>query len=126
MKLDAIGIVSADLKRAVQFYELLGLSFGKDDAGADHLEANTPNGLRIMLDSESLMRKLDPAWKKPVGQGMTLAFLCGSPAEVNSKFQAILSAGFRGKKEPWDAFWGQRYASVIDADGNAVDLFAPL
>ncbi|MFL6036949.1 MAG: glyoxalase, partial [Gaiellaceae bacterium] len=28
--------------------------------------------------------------------------------------------------EPFDAFWGQRYATVVDPDGNAVDLFAPL
>jgi hypothetical protein len=25
-----------------------------------------------------------------------------------------------------DAFWGQRYATVLDPDGNPVDLFAPL
>ncbi|MCZ6462364.1 MAG: glyoxalase, partial [Actinobacteria bacterium] len=25
-----------------------------------------------------------------------------------------------------DAFWGQRYATVLDPDGNAIDLFAPL
>ena len=31
-----------------------------------------------------------------------------------------------GHKEPWDAFWGQRYASVKDPDGNQIDLFAPL
>jgi len=29
-------------------------------------------------------------------------------------------------EEPWDAFWGQRYAIVRDPDGNGVDLFAPL
>jgi uncharacterized glyoxalase superfamily protein PhnB len=28
--------------------------------------------------------------------------------------------------EPWDAFWGQRYAVVHDPDGNGVDLFCPL
>jgi uncharacterized glyoxalase superfamily protein PhnB len=27
---------------------------------------------------------------------------------------------------PWDAFWGQRYATVLDPDGNSVDLFAAL
>ncbi len=29
-------------------------------------------------------------------------------------------------KEPWDAFWGQRYAVIADPDGNTVDLFAAL
>lgn len=27
---------------------------------------------------------------------------------------------------PFDAPWGQRYATVLDPDGNGVDLFAPL
>ena len=31
-----------------------------------------------------------------------------------------------GHHEPWDAFWGQRYATVLDPDGNSVDLFAAL
>jgi uncharacterized glyoxalase superfamily protein PhnB len=29
-------------------------------------------------------------------------------------------------RSPFDAFWGQRYATVLDPDGNTVDLFAPL
>ena len=39
---------------------------------------------------------------------------------------ALVAAGYQGGKEPWDAFWGQRYAQVFDPDGNSVDLFAPL
>jgi len=26
----------------------------------------------------------------------------------------------------WNAFWGQRYACVLDPDGNQIDLFASL
>lgn len=37
-----------------------------------------------------------------------------------------MRAGYRGHKEPWDAFWGQRYAIVNDPDGNHISLFAPL
>jgi catechol 2,3-dioxygenase-like lactoylglutathione lyase family enzyme len=124
VKLDAIGIVSKDLKESVRFYRLLGLDF--PDSDEDHLEAATQSGLRIMLDSEQLMKQLYPDWVKPAGQGMVLAFLCGSPENVDQIFRRITSSGFKGKKEPWDAFWGQRYASVLDPDGNSVDLFAPL
>ena len=38
----------------------------------------------------------------------------------------LVAAGYHGHLEPWDAFWGQRYATVLDPDGNSVDLFAPL
>jgi catechol 2,3-dioxygenase-like lactoylglutathione lyase family enzyme len=33
---------------------------------------------------------------------------------------------FEGEKAPWDAFWGQRYALLIDPDGVRVNLYAPL
>jgi uncharacterized glyoxalase superfamily protein PhnB len=37
-----------------------------------------------------------------------------------------VAAGFHGEKEPWDAFWGQRYAQLHDPDGVPVDLYASL
>ena len=37
-----------------------------------------------------------------------------------------MSAGHRSHLAPFDAFWGQRYATLLDPDGNPVDLFAPL
>lgn len=126
MKLDAIGIVASDLKKAVAFYSLLGLKFEECGNDADHIEAVTTSGLRLMLDSEELIKKLKPNWVKPQGQRMALAFLCDSPKHVDEQFARIVSAGFKVETQPWDAFWGQRYATVIDPDGNAVDLFAPL
>lgn len=124
VKLDAIGIVSRDMKESVRFYRLLGLDF--PDSDEDHLEAGTESGVRVMLDAEELMKQIDPGWKRPVGQGIMLAFRCKSPKDVDKVFEKVTAAGFKAKKEPWDAFWGQRYASVIDPDGNSVDLFAPL
>jgi uncharacterized glyoxalase superfamily protein PhnB len=41
-------------------------------------------------------------------------------------YAELMSAGYESQHEPWDAFWGQRYATVRDPDGNGVDLFAPL
>ncbi len=40
--------------------------------------------------------------------------------------EQIVAAGFRSKDAPYDAFWGQRYATVLDPDDNPVDLFAQL
>jgi len=47
-----------------------------------------------------------------------------SPEEVNQIIAKIQTAGFKIVKEPWDAFWGQRYFSVQDPDGNQIDSFA--
>jgi len=124
-KLDAIGIICADMAKARRFYALLGLEFPENDE--DHIEATAPNGLRIMLDSLELMKKLDTEWVPPVGRRMGLAFRCDSPDDVNKTFALIVQAGFKSKDTaPYDAFWGQRYASVFDPDGNVVDIFADL
>ena len=123
-KLDAIGIVSKDLRASIRFYALLGVAFPQPDG--DHVEATLPNGLRLMLDDLEVIKTLDKDWTEPAGHRMGLAFLCSSPAEVDSFHAKITAAGHASKAAPWDAFWGQRYAQVIDPDGNVVDLFAPL
>jgi uncharacterized glyoxalase superfamily protein PhnB len=122
--LDAIGIVSKDLAASIRFYGLLGVKFPEPDG--DHLEATLPNGLRLMLDTLELMKKLDPEWTEPKGHRMGLAFRCTSPAEVDAVYAKVTTAGYLSKTAPWDAFWGQRYAQVLDPDGNVVDLFAEL
>lgn len=124
--LDAIGIVTADMAASCRFYRLLGVDVADPTDGQDHHEATLPSGIRLMWDTVELIRQIDSGWQPPVGQRMALAFLCDSPAAVDETHAAVLAAGFGGKGEPWDAFWGQRYAQVVDPDGNAVDLFAPL
>jgi len=123
-ELNAIGIVAGDLAEAARFYRLLGVDV--PDPDGDHLEATLPNGLRLMWDTVELMTQLDPAREEPRGHKISLAFECANPAEVDAVHARVVEAGFRSKAEPWDAFWGQRYATVLDPDDNAVDLFAAL
>ena len=121
-QLDAIGIVSADLQATVRFFRLVGLQI--PDTTEDHIDVVTPGGVRIMFDALELVKQLDPDWVKPVGRPIGLAFRCINAKEVDEVYARITAAGFRGKAPPFDAFWGQRYATVLDPDGNAVDLFA--
>ena len=122
--LAAIGIVTRDMKESVRFYRLLGIDVA--DAADDHLDATLPSGIRLMFDTLELIKQLDPDWVDPKGHRMGLAFECSSPGEVDATHTRVVRAGFRSKKDPWDAFWGQRYAQVVDPDDNVVDLFAQL
>ena len=122
-QLDAIGIISSDLTRSRAFYALLGVEIAE---GNDHVEATLPNGLRLMLDTEDVIRSFKPDWRRETGNQLALAFACGSPAEVDEMYARVVAAGFEGEKEPWDAFWGYRYAQLRDPDGVTVDLFAAL
>jgi uncharacterized glyoxalase superfamily protein PhnB len=124
--LAAIGIVSRDIAESCRFYRTLGLDVPEPADGEQHFEITLPNGLRLMWDAEELIRQLDPQWKRPEGHGLALAFECKNVADVNETYSRVTGAGFTGKKEPYDAFWGQRYGTVADPDGNVIDLFAPL
>ena len=122
-QLDAIGIVSSDLERSRAFYRLLGVEIAEGD---DHVEATAPNGMRLMFDTEDVIRSFRPDWTRETGNQLALAFACASPAEVDETYARVVQAGFHGEKEPWDAFWGHRYAQLQDPDGVGIDLFAAL
>ena len=124
---DLIGVVVADMARALAFYRRLGLDLPSDADTQPHVELTLPGGLRLAFDTEDTIRSFDPSWTPPSGSPRTaLAFACDSPAEVDKVYSDLVEAGHHGHLEPWDAFWGQRYAAVTDPDGNHVDLFAPL
>jgi uncharacterized glyoxalase superfamily protein PhnB len=123
---DMIGLVVSDIAASLRFYRLLGLDVPADSGGEPYVDVITPNGYRISWNSVEMVRELDPDWEEPRGQRMSLAFKCSSAGEVDAVFATIVAAGYTGHKAPWDAFWGQRYAVVVDPDGNKVDIFAPL
>ncbi len=124
-RLNAMGIVASDMARSIGFYRLLGLDVPETpDEG--HVDTFLPNGIRFMLDSEDVVRSFRPEWSRQSGNQLALAFECESPAEVDQTYQRVVDAGFHGEKEPWDAFWGQRYAQLADPDGVPVDLYAAL
>lgn len=127
-RLDLVGIVVKDLEASLAFYRRLGLEIPEDadPEGHGHVEVSV-GGLRIAWDTIETIRSFDPGWSEPSGDSrMSLAFLVDSPAEVDELYRELTEAGYEGHREPWDAFWGQRYAQLRDPDGNGVDLFAPL
>lgn len=124
-KLNAVGIVTSDMARSLRFYRLLGLDV-PDTPEEGHVDAFLPSGLRLMFDSEELVRGFRPDWSRETGNQVALALECESPAEVDEVYGRVTAAGFSGEKEPWDAFWGQRYAQLLDPDGVPVDLYATL
>ena len=126
IKLDMIGIVAADVDASLAFYRALGLDAPESSSGEPYVEITLPGGIRLSWNSLAMMKQIDPDWEEPVGHRIGLAYLCDSPAEVDSVHARLAGAGYQSHKEPWDAFWGQRYAQVLDPDGNIVDLFAPL
>lgn len=126
MKIDAVGVASTNLHKTLDFYSLLGFKFAECKDDEQHVEAIVADGsLRLMIDSASLIKDIIGEDPKPSNIS-SFAIKCDSPEEVNTVAAKVKEAGFSVIKEPWDAFWGQRYAIVADPDGFKIDLFASL
>lgn len=127
LSFDFIGIVARDVSASVGFYRLLGIEIPEGAEHETHVEVVLPNGMRLGWDSLETIRSFDASYEPPTGSHhVAFAFQASSPAEVDETYARLTGAGYAGRVAPWDAFWGQRYATVIDPDGNAIDLYAPL
>lgn len=127
LRFDLVGVVVASMPASLAFYRLLGLSIPPEWDHERHVEVRLASGLRLAWDTEDVIASVDPSFDRAARGGrISLAFDCGIPAKVDQVYAELVAAGYDGHLAPWDAFWGQRYASVRDPDGNSVDLFAAL
>ncbi len=124
VRFDYIGFVVADMPRTLAFYRLLGLDIPETNDVEGHVEFVTVGGFRLAWDTEEVIREILPDWPTPTGQRGTPGFACDSAEEVDALYARVVGAGYPGHAEPYDAPWGQRYATVVDPDGVWVDLYA--
>ncbi|MBC3193074.1 VOC family protein [Pseudonocardia sp. C8] len=125
--MNAIDLVVSDLDASITFYRRLGLEFEIDAHTSEHAQCDLPGGMHLMLDTENLRGKTIAGWSPASGGPRAFfAFECADPAAVDATYAELTEAGHQGLQEPFDAFWGMRYATVADPDGNGIDLYATL
>jgi catechol 2,3-dioxygenase-like lactoylglutathione lyase family enzyme len=120
---DQVNLVVKDMEATVAFYRRLGLTIPDTDADfqAHHRSARTPGGIDIDLDSVTFAPHWDRGWSGGMG---VLGFKVESREKVDEIYADLTGAGYRAQQEPYDAFWGARYAVVEDPDGNAVGIMS--
>lgn len=124
--LDTIGLVVENMARSLAFYRTLGLAIPDGHDDEPNVEFLTPSGVTLGFLSQEIAKTSDSRWQKPIGQSMNLQFRCDSAGEVDEIHAKLISAEYENYQEPWDAFWGQRFARILDPDGNIVNIFADL
>ncbi|MBP2100353.1 VOC family protein [Enterococcus rivorum] len=124
MRLDMVGIICEDVEKSSLFYERLGFQTIGEKSN-DYLELDNEN-IRISLNSKKMVEGIYGFVPSNQGEKIELAFLCDSPEQVDSTCEKMIAFGYDLFKEPWDAFWGQRYAIIKDLDNNLLALFANL
>ncbi|CAM2864510.1 VOC family protein [Actinomyces slackii] len=127
LTLGFIGIVTRDMAASLSFYRALGVPVAEGVEGEGHVDARLADGTVLAWDTVEVIRSFHPGYVPPEGgHRIALAFRQERPEDVDALFARLTDAGYEGAVRPWDAFWGQRYATVLDPDGNAVDIFAAL
>lgn len=123
IKLDMVGIVVKDMKKALDFYRVLGFVIPEEMNQEQHVEVEQ-GSIRLAFDTQEVAKGVYGDWEEPSGHRIELAFLCDHSEALNDLYKKIINHGYASHREPWDAFWGQRYAVVKDPDGNLISLFA--
>jgi catechol 2,3-dioxygenase-like lactoylglutathione lyase family enzyme len=128
--LNQVNIVAGNFARSLDFYRRLGVEFASADrTGAPfHVNGETPNGLRLELDSAEFAKVWNPGWAARPGLAgrMVLGFGVASRDAVDRVYAELSGAGYVGLAPPHDAFWGARYAILEDPNGIAVGLMSPI
>jgi predicted lactoylglutathione lyase len=129
VRLDQMNLIVHDVGASRAFYSRLGLDFGDEPdpawatqfAGSEH---GDHAAIDVDLHSTSFARKWDAGW--PGGTGVVIGFKVDSRQEVDDLVAALVAEGIPVQQEPFDAFWGARYAVVGDPDGNGVGIMSPI
>ncbi len=135
-RFDQLNIVSSNPAASVAFYRRLGIDIPeeriwKTNTGLHHASGTSAadaEALDFDIDSTAFAQKWNAGWKgrDKLGGRVVLGFGVPSRGRVDELYGELKAAGYVGLQEPFDAFWGARYAIVEDPDGIAVGLMSPV
>lgn len=129
VRLNQLNLIVRDVEASRTFYSRLGLVFGEgSDPTWTHHHVGAERGahapIDVDLDSTAFVHKWDAGW--PGGTGVIVGFTVDTRREVDELVTALAAEGVEIQQEPFDAFWGARYAVVSDPDGNGVGIMSPI
>jgi uncharacterized glyoxalase superfamily protein PhnB len=123
--LGGASIVADDMEAAIAFYERIGFTVDfHPDWRAHHVTLKSDQGLEVDIDSVAMTKTYDSAWTSDKG-GAVLIVRVPTREAVDATFALATAAGAPARQEPFDAFWGARYALVDDPAGNPVGIMSP-
>jgi catechol 2,3-dioxygenase-like lactoylglutathione lyase family enzyme len=115
-----------DMPATLAFYRRLGFVFREGAENEIIATAELPGGIRIAFGTYALTRAYDAGFREPgAAPREALQFSLESRPAVDELYAELTAAGYDGHLDPFDAFWGSRYAEVEDPDGNLVGLQSP-
>lgn len=123
VKLKRVGIYVEQMKRALDFYRVLGLAIPDGADQAHHVDVEQ-DGIVFAFDMVESVKRVFEGWEAPAGYRTELAFQLPGREALDSLYRRLTALGHEGHLEPRDTPWGERYAIVKDPDNNLISLVA--
>jgi uncharacterized glyoxalase superfamily protein PhnB len=117
-----VSVVASDVDASIAFYRTLGVPIPDEANWRSHHVGIPIDGSALDLDSVELTKGYDDGWS---GTGVILIMRVPTREAVDEAYKRVVGAGHPGHLEPIDAFWGARYAVVLDPDGNQIGIMSP-
>jgi uncharacterized glyoxalase superfamily protein PhnB len=117
----------ADMAATIGFYRAIGLEVPDGAEGEQFVRVDAPGGAQFFFASDVITAAYDPGFVPRQGPSSScLQFDLDSREAVDEMHERLLQAGGRSHLTPIDAFWGSRYAEVLDPDGNVAGFHSPV
>ena len=119
-----IGVVVADMARALAFYRALGFEIPAEEDGKRFVMHRMASGVTIFFDTVFFPGN-DPE-RRPAPRGsynISLEVYLWTREAVDAKWTELTGLGYAGRKAPWKTD-GPYAAIVEDPDGNPILLTA--
>lgn len=113
-KISAVTLATADMQRAVAFYQSLGFEIRHGGPDGDFTSFRVGEGY--------LNLALRPGYTPGTPWGRTIFYV----SDVDALYASILEAGLQPETEPADAPWHERYFHILDPDGHELSFAKPL
>jgi len=122
-----VHLAVADMAKAMDFYRHAGLPVPDGAEGREHVQIDVARDVHVAFSTPPVIAMYDSEWRGPSPSTATVLQLRLSTRHaVDDMYAALTSAGYRGHLAPIDAFWGNRYCEVDDADGHTVGFQSPM
>lgn len=112
--ISAVTLATHDMRRAVEFYRLVGfeLLYGGEEAAFTSFRAGS-GFLNLIL------QPVDRCWS---WWGRVIFYV----SDVDGLYNRLIAAGCRPDTAPRNAEWGERFFHLTDPDGHELSFASPL
>ena len=127
-----INLLVGDMAATIAFYRLLELDFTDPfewppGSGAEHVDDIHAVDAYMAFDNPPMARIWNRQFEPERSRGnVVIGLMVPTREDVDRLYEKVKAAGHQVGQEPYDAFFGSRYAIVIDPDGNQVGLKSPI